>query len=49
MKGLNQMDMGSILQIRINSLNVYGQFSLPIDKIIFSNDIVIHIQKRGIN
>src|SRR5438045_7686018 len=49
MNGLYQVYMRAILNIWINPVGVYSQFRFTVNKVKFSNDFMIRMQKLGMN
>ncbi len=45
MKGLDQVNMGPVLQVWINSVHFDGKPGFAVDKIIFPHDIVVSLNK----
>ncbi len=47
MDGLDQVNVRSVLQVRMYSVYIYCQSGFPINKIIFPYDIMVGIVIRG--
>src|SRR5450631_437283 len=46
MNGLNQVNVGSVLQAWINSIDIHCQHGFSLDKVVFAHNIMVNTQER---